>query len=278
VSPRFAFTVTPSYFATVRLPVLSGRRFDAQDRAGSMPVVMVNKHMTDVLWPGQSPLGRKIKLGAADSLPWLTIVGVTGDITSRGKVTNYAYIPLDQATSDRATILVRSSGDPLKLIPTVRAATRAVDPDLPVIGMQTVREQRRESYWPYQMYSISIAVFAGFAVLLAAIGLYGVIAYNTTMRTREIGVRIALGADTRHVVRLVGMEGARLVFMGIALGLAGSLVLLRALRAMMFGASPVDVPVFAAVSAFLAVVAMVALWAPTRRAARISPLEALRAE
>ena len=278
VSPRFAFTVTPSYFATVRLPVLSGRKFDAQDRAGSMPVVMVNKHMADVLWPSQSPIGRKIKLGAADSLPWLTIVGVTGDITARGKITNYAYLPLDQATSDRATILVRSNGDPLQLIPTVRAATRAVDPDLPVIGMQTVRAQQRDSVWPYQMYSMSIAGFAVFAVVLAAIGLYGAIAYNTTMRTREIGVRIALGADTKHVVRLVGVEGARLVFMGIVLGLAGSVALLRTLRALMFGASTVDLPVFAAVSALLAVVAMVALWAPARRAARISPLEALRAE
>ena len=278
VSPRFAFTVTPSYFATVRLPVLSGRRFDAQDSAGSMPVVMVNKHMADALWPGQSPIGRKIKLGAADSLPWLTIVGVTGDITARGKLTNYAYLPLDQATSDRATILVRSSGDPLQLIPTVRAATRAVDPDLPVIGMQTVRAERRDSYSAYRMYSTSFAVFAALAVVLAAIGLYGVIAYNTTMRTREIGVRIALGADTKHVVRLVGVEGARLVFMGIVLGLVGSVVLLRALSAIMFGASPVDLPVFAAMSALLAVVAMVALWAPARRAARISPLEALRAE
>ncbi|HEY9230181.1 MAG TPA: FtsX-like permease family protein, partial [Gemmatimonadaceae bacterium] len=278
VSPRFAFTVTPSYFATVRLPVLSGRAFNEQDRAGAMPVAMINNHMADVLWPGQSPIGRKIKLGSADSLPWLTVVGVVGDITARGAVTNYAYVPFDQSTGDRATLLVRSGSDPLRLIPTVRAAARAIDPDLPVQGLQTVRRERRASYWPYQMYSLAIAVFAVFAVMLAAIGLYGVIAYNTTMRTREIGVRIALGAEGKHVIRLVAREGGRLVTVGIVLGIGGSVVLLRAVRAMMFGASPIDLPVFAAVSALLAAVAFGAIWSPARRAAKISPLEALRAE
>jgi putative ABC transport system permease protein len=278
VSPTFAFVVTPTYFSTVRLAVLNGRKFDSQDRAGTMPVAMINKHMAEVLWPGQSPIGRKIKLGSSDTLRWLTVVGVTNDIVGRDRISNFAYLPFEQATTDRVTLMLRSDGDPARLIPTVRAATRAADPDLPILNLQTVREQRRNNYWPYQMYTVTVVIFAGFAVLLAAVGLYGVIAYNTAMRTRELGVRIALGAEARDVFRLVAREGGRLVVVGIVLGLGGSVVLLRALRAMMFGASTLDIPVFAAVSALLAIVAFAAIWAPARQAARISPLEALRAE
>ncbi|MGH9885920.1 MAG: FtsX-like permease family protein, partial [bacterium] len=276
-SPRFAFVVTPSYFSTLRLPVSSGRAFDAQDRPGSLRTVMINKHMAEVFWPGQSPLGRRIKLGVADSLPWLTVVGTVGDIVAHDTVTNYAYLPLDQATIDRLTVLVRSPGDPTTLVPAVRAAVRAVDQDLPVRALQTVRQARRDSFWPYQMYSMTIGIFAAFALLLAAVGLYGVIAYNTAMRTREIGVRIALGAEGRQVTRMVAKEGGKLIAMGIVLGLGGSIVLVRAVR-LMFGASTIDIPVFAGVSALLATVALAAIWAPARRAARISPLEALRAE
>jgi predicted permease len=278
VSPRFAFVVTPSYFSTVKLPILNGRGFNAQDRADGERVTMINKQMADVLWPGQSPIGRRIKLGSADSLPWLTVVGVVGDVSRRDTVTHFAYVPFAQAPADRVTLLVRSSSDPLKLIPSVRGAVRAADSDMPVLGVNTVREQRRATYWPYRMYSTAIGVFAAFALLLAAIGLYGVIAYNTAMRTREIGVRIALGAEGSHVVRLVAAQGGRLVAVGIVLGLAGSTVLLRVLRSMMFGASTIDLPVFAAVSVVLAAVSLAAIWTPARRAARVSPLEALRAE
>ena len=277
-SPRFAFTVTPSYFSTVRLPVLSGRAFDAQDTPGSARTVMINKHMADVFWPGQSPLGRRIKLGTVDSLPWLTVVGVVGDIVARDSIRNYAYVPLEQATNDHLTLLVRSPGDPTALIPVVRSVVRSVDQDLPVRALQTVRQAQRDSYWPYQMYSLTIGIFAAFALLLAAVGLYGVIAYNTAMRTREIGVRIALGADGKRVMTMVAKEGGKLIAIGVALGLAGAFVLLRAVHALMFGASPIDLPVFAAVAVLLTLVASAAIWAPARRAARVSPLEALRAE
>jgi putative ABC transport system permease protein len=279
VSPRFYGVVSPGYFATVRLPVVSGRGFDAQDRVGSTPVVMINKRMAETLWPYASPTGRRIKLGMADSLPWVTVVGIVGDITSRGQARNYAYVPVDQAPSDRATLLVRAQDDqPLKLIAAVRSAVRAIDPDLPVLGLQTVAQQQRANYWPYEMYSIAMGIFATFAILLAAIGLYGVIAYNTAQRTREIGVRIAIGAEGKHIVALIVRDGGRLVAIGIVLGIASSVLLLRALSAMLFGASPIDVPIFAAVSAVLAVVALAAIWVPARRAARVSPLEALRAE
>jgi len=279
VSPRFAFVVTPGYFATERLPVRAGRAFNAQDRIGSQPVVMINQRMADVLWHGQSPLGRRIKLGSADSLPWLTVVGVAGDITSRDTVAHYAYVPFAQsARNQRVTLLVRGSADPLSLVATVRAAVRSVDEDLPILALQTVRQQRRSNVAPYQLYATTMGSFAAFAILLAAIGLYGVVAYNAAQRTREIGVRIALGAEPKHVVALIAGQGGRVVVLGIVLGTAGSMLLLRVLRAMLFGASPIDLPVFTAVALLLVFTAALAIWLPARRAARIDPLEALRAE
>jgi putative ABC transport system permease protein len=280
-SPRFAFVVTPGYFAAVRLPVLNGRRFDDQDREGSVRTVMINKHMADVLWPGQSPLGHRIKLGTADSLPWLTVVGVVGDISSRGRITNYAYVPFDQATTDRATLVVRGGDNPTPLIPTVRNVVRAVDQDLPVQGLQTVRQQRAAGYWPYQLYSVTIAIFAAFALLLAAIGLYGVIAYNTALRTREIGVRIALGAEAKHVLAMVMKEGGRLVAIGMVVGLAGAVAAMRSLSALvsfMFGPNASDIGIYSIAVVVLGGVALAAMWSPARRASRVSPLEALRAE
>ena len=279
VSPRFAFVVTPAYFATEKLPIRGGRAFNAQDRVGSQPVVMINQRMADVLWHGQSALGRKIKLGASDSLPWLTVVGIVGDITSRDTVAHYAYLPFAQTGQDqRVTLLVRSSVDPLALAPTVRSVIRSVDQDLPILRLQTVRQQRRSDYSPYQLYAATMGSFAAFAILLAAIGLYGVVAYNASQRTREIGLRIALGAEAKHVIAMIAGQGGRLVVLGIVLGTAGSMLLLRVLRAMLFGASPIDLPVFAAVAALLALTAALAIWLPARRASRIDPLEALRAE
>ena len=176
------------------------------------------------------------------------------------------------------TLLVRGSADPLSLVPTVRAAVRSVDEDLPILALQTVRQQRRSNVAPYQLYATTMGSFAAFAILLAAIGLYGVVAYNAAQRTREIGVRIALGAERKHVFALIAGQGGRLVVLGIVLGTAGSMLLLRVLRAMLFGASPIDLPVFAAVAALLALTAALAIWLPARRASRIDPLEALRAE
>src|SRR5207244_7530689 len=141
---------------------------------------------------------------------------------------------------------------PLKRGSAVRAAVREVDQDLPVVDMETVEQQQNRNFSPYKIYAMSMAVFAAFAIILAAIGLYGVIAYNTAQRTREIGVRIALGAESRQILTMITAQGARLAVVGIVLGLAGAAVLIRLLRTMFFSASPLDLPVFAAVSLLLA--------------------------
>jgi putative ABC transport system permease protein len=270
--------VTPGYLSTVRLPLLAGRSFAAADRAGAERVALLGKRTADRLWPGTSPIGKHIKLGSADTLPWVTIVGIVGDVSERGRGRDYAYVPFDQAPAGPVTMLVRSSGDPMKLANGVRAAVRDVDPDLPLVHLQTVEQQHNDTFSPYKVYAMSMAMFAAFAIVLAAIGLYGVIAYNTAQRTREIGVRVALGANAKHVLTLVAGQGARLVIAGVVLGLAGSFLVLRAIESFLFGASPIDLPVFGAVTVLLAGIALAAIWFPARRATRISPMEALRAE
>jgi len=281
VSPRFYHVISPGYFAAVELPVVAGRGFDDRDRDGTERVVMINKRMADALWPGGGAIGRRIKLGVADSLPWLTIVGIVGDVSGGDRQgsqpRNYAYVPLAQAPGTDISLAIRS-GNPLSLIPAVRSAVRAVDPDLPVLALQTAEQQRRANYWPYELNALVMGLFAVFAILLSMVGLYGVIAYSTAQRTREIGVRLALGAESLHVVRMVLAQGSRLVVIGVLAGVGGSALALRALGAMLFGVSPIDLPIYAAVAALLSIIALAAVWLPARRAARISPLEALRAE
>jgi predicted permease len=278
-SPRFYRAVTPDYRRTMRLPLLSGRDFNAQDRAGAPAVALINRRMGEQLWPGASPIGRRIKLGAADSLPWVTVVGVVGDIDfSRGFSPNYAYVPLAQSPGSEVTLYVRAPGDPLALAPAVRAEVRAVDPDLPVLNLRTLEQEQHAQYWPYEMYALFMSGFAVLAILLAAIGVYGVIAYNAAQRTREIGIRIALGAEARHVIAMIGAQGGRLVLLGVVLGIGGSMLLLRVMGSLLIGASPIDPPVFAGVSVLLALVALVATYLPARRAARVDPLVALRAD
>jgi putative ABC transport system permease protein len=277
-SPRFYHVATPDYLAAVRLPLLAGRSFNAGDRRGTERVALLNKHSADRLWPGVSPIGKHIKLGPADSLPWVTIVGIVGDVSERGHPREYAYVPFAQSPGGPVALFVRATGDPLRLAGAVRTAVREVDQDLPVVDIQTVEQQQNNNFSPYKVYAMSMAVFAAFAIILAAIGLYGVIAYNTAQRTREIGVRIALGADATHVLGLVAAQGTRLVIAGVVLGLGGSFLVLRVIQSMLFGASPIDLPIFGVVAALLAAVAFVAVWIPARRATRVDPMEALRAE
>ncbi len=277
-SPRFYFATTPEYFSTVELPVIAGRAFTAADRANSEKVVLLNARSAERIWPGASPIGKRIKLGSSDSLPWLTVIGIVGNTSERGRARNFAYVPFDQVPLSDATLLVRARSEPLRLAPALRAAVEETDRDLPIVDLQTVEQQQSQNYSPYIVYAVSMSLFALFAILLAVMGLYAVIAYSTAQRTREIGVRIALGAEVRHVVALVAAQGARLVVVGIVLGVAASFAVLRVIESMLFGASPIDPPIFAAVSAVMALAAMLAVWIPARRAARVDPLEALRAE
>ena len=278
VSPRFYEIITPGYLRTVGLQLVAGRDFTSADRDGSLRVTLINRQLADQLWPGQSPLGRRIKLGP-DSLPWLTIVGVVGDrIVNQGRVMNYAYVPFAQDVGTVADVFVRAANQPLALIRPVRAEAAAVDADLPLIDLQTVDQARHANIWYYEMFTIFMSVFAGLAVLLAAVGLYGVIAYNSIQRTREIGIRIALGARGSDIIRLVTAQGGRLAILGVVIGAGGAAAVLRVTRAVFLGANPIDPVVFGLVSALLVVVAVAASYLPARAASRVDPLRALRAE
>jgi ABC-type antimicrobial peptide transport system permease subunit len=183
-----------------------------------------------------------------------------------------------QAPGANATVLVRAADTQRHVTDALRSAVRSVDADLPVVGVQTTEARQHDQYWAYELFAVVMGCFAGFALVLAAVGLYGVTAYTAAQRTREIGVRIALGAEPRHVVAMLAGQGGRLVVFGILAGAAASALMLRLLDAMLFGASPIDLPIYAAGAMFLGLVTMAAVWVPARRASRIDPLAALRAE
>jgi putative ABC transport system permease protein len=279
-SPRFATIITPSYFSALRLPLVAGRTLGPGDRQGAPLVAVINARMARQLWPAESPLGKRLRMGSADSLPWLTVVGVVGDVVRTGRTSNQLYVPFAQHPGRPATLLVRGepTADVRQLAPVVRSEVSAIDPDLPVVALKTMEEEHHDRFWPYQMYALFMSGFAALAILLAAVGLYGLVAYGVAQRTREIGIRMALGADRMDVLRLVTGQGARLLLAGVFAGVIASAGALQILRSMLFGASPVDPGVFALVSLLLVIVALLASYIPARRAASVDPMIALRSE
>jgi putative ABC transport system permease protein len=280
VSPRFYFAITPKYFETVRLQLTQGRKFTDADARGTVPVVIINQTMGRRLWPAGNPTGHRIRLGNADSLPWRTIVGVVNDVGSNERIANAAYVPFAQAPQSAATIMVGSTGEPSALINPIREAARGVDADLPLVDLMTAEQDHARHYWPYRAYALMLTAVGAVALLLAGIGLYGVIAYAVEQRSREVGLRIALGANRNDVLRLVTRQGFVLVIIGVVFGVLGAIVVLPVMKSipLLFGASPLDSLVFAAVTAILVLVALIASYIPARRATRVDPMIAMRSE
>ena len=272
-------TTTPDYFRAVGIPVLQGRSFTEQDTTNAPLVVVVDERVARLAWPGESPLGKRVR--SSPNAPWAEVVGVVGHIRHESLDRDQRlqiYWNYLQRPRVGMTLVVRTSGDARRLVDPVLGAIKAVDPDQPAYAVRAMTEVLNQSLAIRWFNTVVVSLFAGSSLLLAMVGIYGVIAWAVRQRTREIGVRMALGAQRKSVLALVLGRGLRLAAAGIVLGLIGAIPLTRILRSLLFGVAPTDPLTFAAVPVLLVSAALLACFLPARRAAKIDPMEALRYE
>jgi putative ABC transport system permease protein len=268
---------TPDYFKTVGIPLREGRSFAPTDRLGTPTVVMINESLARRFWPGEDPISRRISTDNGQH--WDTIVGIVGDVKQYGLDTAPAdemYYPYLQVPLISNSLVLRTRGDPIAMLGRVRTIVRSADAELPIGKVQTLEQARSASLSPSRLTTLLLAIFAALALVIAATGIGGVIAYGVSQRTHEIGVRIALGAARNDVLRMVLREGLGMLAAGLALGAAGALALSRLMAGLLFGVEPTDPLTFVAVSALLVAVAVAASFVPARRAAGVAPMVALR--
>jgi len=280
--------VSPGYFHTLGIPLVAGRDFTATDTVDTQRVVIVNKSTAERFWPGQSPLGKRLRFGRANqpSDKWLTVVGVVGDARYREiqAMRPDLYIPYMQNPHWAMDLVVRTSGDPMRLARPLAEVVRSLDPDLPVANLTTLEQAIAGSVARPRLRTLILGLFAALALILAAMGLYGIIAYSVAQRRREIGIRMALGADRGAVLRLILLQGLGLAAAGLAVGLIAALLLILTERSsgwlggLLYGVAPTDLATFSVVPLLLLAVAFLASLLPARRATRVDPLEALKAE
>jgi predicted permease len=272
--------ITPGYFSTLGIPLTSSRLFTDADTERSPLVVIVSAALARRMWPDASPIGRKLLVGRFPG--FAEVVGVVGDVKNNGLARDSVlatYTPYPQRPWPAMQFAVRSAGgDPLALVSAVRAAVREIDRDLPITRVETMDAALWDSIAAERLMTILLSAFAAVALAMAAAGLYGVIAYTVAQRTQEIGVRVALGAAPRSVVRLVAAHGLRLTAVGMAIGTAAALALSRAMRSLLFGVSAADPITYAAVVLLFAATACAAVVIPARRALSVDPLTALRGD
>jgi putative ABC transport system permease protein len=269
-----------NFFAAAGIPIRSGRLFASEDRSGAPHVTLVNEALARRFFPGENPIGRQIVIGDRVKEP-RAIVGVVGNVLEDGLADPprpELYVPAEQMPWGDMAILVRTSGDPKLLASAVRARIRALDPQLPVEGLETLSAVVARSLVQRRFSMLLLGAFAGLALLLAAVGIYGVVAFLAGQRTREVGIRMALGARRGDVLALFLGESARFAAAGLLTGFALAIAATRLLKTMLFGVAATDPLSFGTVAFVLTAVALAASWIPARRAARISPMEALRNE
>jgi predicted permease len=278
---------TRDVFRTLRIPLVAGRFFTAQDGAQGSGVAVINERMAHTFWPGQDPVGRRIKSYGRDAR-WLTIVGVAHDVKQQGldqKTGTEVYFLVSQVPANRVDdppstfhVVLRTARDPLLLAGPAQAAIHGLDPSLPVAHVETMDRVVGRSMARLRFVTLLVLLFAAVALVLAAVGTYGVLAQSVEQRTREIGVRMALGAEVGGILAMVLRQGLGLAAAGLVLGLSLALALRRVLASLLFGVSPADPATFTGVAALLALVAAAACYLPARRAAAIAPAVALRHE
>ena len=282
--------VTPGFFSMLGIPIVAGRGLSETDLPNAPQVLVVSQTFVKQFYPNENPLGKRITIGwerqrsenKADTVnAGGEIVGVIGDVKARGA--NEAapatiYLPFDQAPITDVSLLVRSTASPTLIENQARAAIKEVDADLPVFDVKTMTDALSESVAQPRFYAILLGSFAAIALVIAALGIYGVISYAVSQRTRELGIRIALGAQRERVVRLVISQGLMLTLLGIALGVVGAAALTRLISSLLFGVAPADPLTFICVAALFVLVACLASYLPARRAAGVDPIIAMRAE
>jgi len=270
--------VSPDFFATLRIPIVKGRAFAASDRANAPPVVMINETFARRFWPNEEPIGKRIKVSGPNGL-WSEVVGVTKDghyVNLLAETLPYFFMPLAQSLRPSVTVFVRArTDDPARLLPVVRNVVRELNTNVSTFEEGLLADRIAVGLLPMQIAASALGLFGTLALALAAVGLYGVLAHGVSQRRREIGVRVALGAEPRAVQTLFVLEGMRIVGIGIALGWAAAIGLTRLLSSFLYGVSPTDPTTFAGTTVLLAIVALAATYFPARRAARLDPIRAL---
>jgi putative ABC transport system permease protein len=280
ISPDY-LVVTPDYFQTLGVPLLAGRTFTDRDDANAAAVAIVSEATAHHFWPGQDVIGKHLRGACGDDKTWCQVVGVVGDLKQHHleQASKLAvYVPFSQDPWAFFALVVRTRLEPASAASAVESAIHSVDADEPVYNVRPMRDVEAASLSPQRLQIALIGLFAALALVLACMGIYGVMAYSVAQRTSEIGVRMALGAQTSNVLGLILGEGLRLAVLGAAIGLAGSFFAARLVSGMLFGVAPSDPFTFASVAVVLVAVAMVACYIPARRATRVDPLVALRYE
>ncbi|HMV86470.1 MAG TPA: ABC transporter permease [Blastocatellia bacterium] len=276
------WAATPEYFKTMGIPIIRGRYFEERDTADSAPVAIIDESLAKKYWPNEDPVGKRISFeGGANNRIWREIVGLVGHVKHtdlEGESRAQYYMPHSQRAQPRMALVIRTASDPNSLAGSVRGVIKAMDSDLPVFRVRTMDQFVADSMTQRRFALLLIGVFAGLAMLLAAIGLYGVMAYSVTQRTHELGLRMALGAQRSDVMKLVVRQGMLLAAIGLGLGVALALLLSRAMKTLLFNVSATDPLIYLLIAITLAAVALLACFIPARRATKVDPMVALRYE
>jgi putative ABC transport system permease protein len=280
--PGVAFrVVSPRYFETLRTPLVEGRSIDARDTADGARVAVVNRALASRYLAEGSSIGRRVRIGSAADAPWLTIVGVVGNV-HHSELTERpdpaVYLPMAQAPQTMMMLAIRTDGPPQDLIAAVRAEMRAIDAAQPLYHVKTLRQLVGDSLLPRSTSAALMMLFSALALLLAVVGVYGVVAYGVSQQTREFGLRLALGATPRDLLSLVVRHGLLMIAAGIVLGLAGAFAVSRLLAGALYGISPTDPLTYVAVAGLLVVTGLAACGVPAWRASTVEPVAALRVD
>jgi putative ABC transport system permease protein len=274
--------ISSEYFNTLGIPLIKGRHFTEHDNQTSAGVAIVSESLARRFLENEDPIGKRIKLGGRDSTrPWLSIVGIAGDVRDTALESDARpciYVPYPQFPALSMTLVARTGIDSKTVVPAIRGQVWSIDKDQPVTDIKTMNQYVSDSVSPRRANALLLAVFAALALVLASIGVYGVMAYSVTQRVHEIGIRMALGAQTPDVIKLMVGSGMSLVLTGVVIGLAGALLLNRVLSSLLYGVSATDPITFALISVLLIFVAFLASYIPARRATKVDPMIALRCE